>query len=447
MRRNSSLIKSLLLLWVVSGAMSVQAQQLNLKACVDYALQNHPSVTVYNNEKRISNQRTIELLSPYMPQVNAVYNWDDNFKRQTNVIPAGTFGNPEDIKVQFGLQYNNNAYFQVDQAIFDQTMIYADPGIRNTKQAADLNIQRNNEALVYNTAVAYYRVLTASEQEKLLQQNQKKFEDLIKVLQLQYDKGALKKVDLDRVKVSYNNITSQLTVVRTNHELALNTLKNAMGMQIQSSLNVEDSVNYNADVKMPEAATFNFKNRLDYQLLNTNIALQTVDMKRKKTSFLPNLSGYVRYGGQSFNNDFAQSFNNWFDYGSVGLKLSVPIFSGLRRHSQYMQSKFAVDNAKLNLQITENQMQLEQQNAQTQLFSSFTNLNNNKANLELAKEVFDNTSLQYQQGAASLSDFLNADYSYKEAQSNYITSLLNFLSARLDYEKSQGNLVNYINTL
>jgi outer membrane protein TolC len=198
---------------------------------------------------------------------------------------------------------------------------------------------------------------------------------------------------------------------------------------------------------MPETTPLNFKNRLDYQILNTNIALQTIDMRRRKTSFLPTLSAYARYGGQSFGNNFSTSFDNWFDYGSIGLKLNVPLFSGLRRHSQYMQSKFSLDNAKLNLEITENQMQLQKENAQTQLFGSFTNLNTNKENLNLAKEVFDNTSFQYQQGAATLSDFLNSDYSYKEAQTNYITSLINFLSARLDYEKAQGTLVDYINTL
>jgi len=58
-----------------------------------------------------------------------------------------------------------------------------------------------------------------------------------------------------------------------------------------------------------------------------------------------------------------------------------------------------------------------------------------------------NTGLQYQKGTASLTDFLNSDYSYKEAQSNYISSLLNFLTARVDLEKSQGNLSTYVNQL
>jgi outer membrane protein TolC len=74
-------------------------------------------------------------------------------------------------------------------------------------------------------------------------------------------------------------------------------------------------------------------------------------------------------------------------------------------------------------------------------------LSKDKENLNLAKDVFEATNLQYRQGTASLTDFLNADYSYKEAQSNYINSLLNFMSSRLDYEKSQGTLTAYINQL
>jgi outer membrane protein len=447
MRHQRSFLWVLLIALLPLVNLKAQTNTYNLKACLDYTLENHPSSTIYKNEVRISKQKTLEYISPYLPQIYGSVTFDDNLKRQTSIIPAGSVGNPTDIKVQFGTQYNTNAMLQVDQAIFDQTMIYADPGIKATNKVADINVLKNNETLIYNTAISYYKALIANEQQKLLTQNQKKFEDLIKVLQLQYDQGALKKVDLDRIKVSLNNINSQLILIRTNYELAVNTLKNNMGMEMESSITIEDSVNYKIDITMPETKPLNFKNRYDYQILNANIDLQSIDMRRKKTAFLPSLSAYARYGGQTFGNNFSTSFNNWFDYSSIGLKLNVPLFSGLRRHSQYMQSKFSLDNAKLNLKITENNMKLQEQNAQTQLLSSFNNLNSNKENLSLAKEVFDNTTLQYQQGAASLSDFLNADYSYKEAQSNYITSLINFLSSRLDYEKAQGTLINYINTL
>jgi outer membrane protein len=90
---------------------------------------------------------------------------------------------------------------------------------------------------------------------------------------------------------------------------------------------------------------------------------------------------------------------------------------------------------------------LDYENSNTKLLSSYTSLTKDKDNLDLAKEVFETTNLQYRQGTASLTDFLNADYSLKEAQSNYINSLLNYMSARVDFEKSQGTLSAYINQL
>jgi outer membrane protein len=444
------LIPAVLLL-IVSTNIGKSYSQTNtpytLKQCIDYGLVNNPSSTIYQNEVKISRQKTLEFLSPYLPQINGSVSFDDNFKRQTSIIPAGAVGNPTDIKVQFGTQYNTTAFMQVDQALFDQTMIYASPGIKGTNEVADIRVLKNNEDLIYNTAIAYYQVLVYSEQAKLLEQNKVKFEDLLKILQLQLSKGAIKKIDVDRVTVNYNNILSQINLLQTNRELALNNLKNAMGMTLEEKLVIVDSVNTNIQIVMPETTTFNYKSRLDYRLQDANISLLRVDMGRRKTSFLPTLSFYARYGAQSFGNNFGQSFNNWFDYGSIGLKLNIPIFSGLRRHSQYMQSKFTLINNELNLKMNVNQMKLQQQSALTKLLNSFSSVNTNKDNLTLAKEVFDNTTLQYQQGAASLADFLNADYSYKEAQTNYTTSLLNFLSARVEYEKAQGTLINYINTL
>jgi len=267
------------------------------------------------------------------------------------------------------------------------------------------------------------------------------------VLKLQYEQGVAKKIDYDRVRVSLNNIASQKTLLETDKQLALNRLKNAMGMDLNQPLNIVDTLNAAMQTSMPATLTFDANNRLDYKIDNKNLVIKALDVKRREAAFYPTLSGYARYGGQAYSNDFDDAFNHWFDYSSVGLKLSVPIFSGMRRSSQLQQAKLSLANAKENLKLNLNNYELQYQNATTQLLSSYTNLSNNKANLDLAKDVFESTSLQYQKGTASLSDFLNSDYAYKEAQSNYITSLLNFLSGRLDYEKAQGTLSTYIKQL
>ncbi|RYD81482.1 MAG: TolC family protein, partial [Sphingobacteriales bacterium] len=204
---------------------------------------------------------------------------------------------------------------------------------------------------------------------------------------------------------------------------------------------------YKQEFSLPAIANFNVNQRPEYRLQQLNLQLQEIDLKRKRAAYLPTISAYGRYGAQALGNEFSSSFDNVFDFAIIGLKMNVPIFSGLRKMSQAKQSELNLFNQKENLKLNVQNLELANQNANTQLLSWYTNLSANQENLALAKDVFDNTNLQYQKGVASLSDLLNADFSYKEAQTNYISSLLNFLTARIDVERSNGNLTTYINQL
>lgn len=436
----------LILASVLTQAQEPKPVLFSLKESIAYSLKNNPTSTIYKNEVLIAKEKKTEALAPYLPQVSGTGTFDDNLKRQVTVLPAGAFSQ-EEIKIQFGNQYNTNLVAQVDQVIFDRSITVAKEANRVNTLIADLKLLQNNETIVYNTIMAYYQIITYNEQEKLLVENEKKYEELLRILQLQYEKGVAKKIDYDRMRVSQNNIKSQLSLLKTNKELALNKLKYAMGMDLSQKVAIDDSLDYSMQVSMPVDNQLDTKNILDYKIQSNNIALQQLDVERRKFAFFPTLSGYARYGAQTFGNEFGKSFSNWFDYSSIGLKLNIPIFDGNRKKSQLSQSKLSLLNAQESLKLNERNYELQFQNANTALFRSYTSMNDNKQTLDLAADILKNTGLQYQKGTASLTDFLNSDYSYKEAQSNYISSLLNFLTARVDLEKSQGNLSTYVNQL
>ena len=220
-----------------------------------------------------------------------------------------------------------------------------------------------------------------------------------------------------------------------------------MGLPLENELNVIDSINYKQDIELPVMSGFDIKNKTDYQILEKNVLFQEVDLKRKRASVLPTLSAYARYGANAFGNDFQRSYDHWYDFSVVGLKLNIPVFSGLRRYSQISQSELNLYNARQNLVINAENIKLAMQGSNTVLLSSYTDLQANKNNIELAKAVFDDTSLQFEKGTVALTDFLNADYAYKEAQTNYIKSLLTYLTARIDLERSKGTIKQFVNQL
>ncbi len=419
-------------------------KKMTLGECVEYGLANHRSVKVYNNEIQVANEKGNEAVSYYLPQVTGTATFDDNLKRQTTIIPGAFAGQSQDLKVQFGQQFASGAVVQVDQTIYDQSMINSLKANKPNKEISRLKKEQNDQNLIYNASAAYCEALIYQEKVKILAENEKKYKDLTAITKLRYEKGVVQKIEYDRININLRNIVAEKTLAETNKEMSLNKLKNAIGLPLEEEIDVVDSVDYNKLISLSEReANFDVTKLLDYKIQVGNIRLQEVDLKRKRSAFLPTLTAYGRYGFQSFSNDFSRALDNKFDYSAVGLKLTVPIFSGMKRSSQANQSSLALKSAKENFQINNDNLKLQYLNSNTKLTKSLSDLNTNQGNLELAEEVFETTTLQYQKGTALMSDLINADYSLKEAQNNYITAVLNVLSSTLQYEQSKGTLRDY----
>ncbi len=422
----------------------VQAQQaVTLKACVDYALKNHASNTLAQNEIALAKQKATEALAGYLPQVSTNITIDDNLKRQVSIIPAGAFS-PTEIRLQFGTQYNNSATAQVDQVLYDKSMLVGIKAAEPNNQLATLKLEQNQDNLIYNTVAAYFQVLVYAEQEKITLENEKKLRELLNILQLRWEKGVAKKTDYDRAKANLQNLLSQQSILQMNKKVAINRLKNAIGMPLSEEINVVELSNYENLALLEKDPAFEVGNVLDYKVLQNNALLQNFEVQRKQAAFLPTVSMYARYGASSFGNEFGKSLANWFDFSTIGLKVNVPIFSGYRKTSQLRQAEISLQNIKTNMKITADNLNLTFQNSHAQLQKTRADLGINHENLVFAKNVYDSSTLEYEKGVATLSDLLNAEYSYKEAQSNYMTSLINVLSSRLEYEKSKGTLKSYI---
>lgn len=436
----SSILFSCLFTFFVNG----QNNNMDLSQCLTYGMEHSPYMTIAKNEMEMYKYNARESYSAYLPQINGQAGMDYNAKLPTTVIPAGGFS-PVEIRMQMGQKHANSATIQLEQKIYDQTAIIGISGIKDLKVLHELNEQKQVDDFVYNTAMAYYQVLVVNQQIQLLEANEKQYSELIKILTLQLEKGVIKKVDLDRVKVAYSNITSQLSLVKTSKDVAINNLKVTIGMPIDSELSINESQKLVEEMTLPSEAQVDISNRLDYKVQLQNVKLQQLNTRVMKYSFLPTLSGYARYGANSYNNNFQESFKKFYDFASIGLKLNVPIFNGLKSNTAYNKQRIQLMNLEAQTKIMAESFKVDYLNSRTKMKEAYTSFQNNKSNLTLAKDVYDITTLSYQKGAASLSDFLNADYSYKEAQNNYMSSMVNLLSSRLSFEKSKGNLSNYLN--
>lgn len=440
------------------GAAQVSAQQqsqdatlkMSLKECIQYGLTHHRSVTVAQNNIQASKEQAREALSAYLPQVNVSAGLDYNLKLQQNIIPAGSFpGQTEEQRITFGTKYNSTQSVQLDQKIYDQSLLTGLQANKEYTKISELDAVKNNETLIYNISTSYYQILVAQRKLDLLLVNKTQFEKILRLSQLQAEQGVIKKVDVKQVQVNLNNVLSQISTTENNLTLAKNTLKNNMGLSLKADVMLSDTARWLNQNPVPRIYDqFDYKSTVNYRQQKIQITMYDINRKSVRNQIYPVLSMYGRYGANGFGStSLGDAYKPLLDYSAIGVKLSWAVFTGFRRDSKYKQALIDMNNAIENLSINEDLQTLQFQNADAAVTRAQTTIATNRSNMELATEVYQNATLQYSQGIATLTDLLNSELSYREAQTNYINSLLEFYIADLDVRRANGTLIESLNSL
>ena len=82
------------------------------------------------------------------------------------------------------------------------------------------------------------------------------------------------------------------------------------------------------------------------------------------------------------------------------------------------------------------------ENAKIQMQNSIEAIQNQRANLELAKEVYENINNNFRLGLVNLTDLLNAESELTGTQNAYSDALLQFKVAEIELMKARGEIKN-----
>jgi len=194
----------------------------------------------------------------------------------------------------------------------------------------------------------------------------------------------------------------------------------------------------------------NVENRLEYRVLESQENLLGYQKESYKNEYYPSLSLSSNYSYQGIGNKVplfkGQSQGvNWVDAASVSLNLRIPIFNGGATKARIKQADISLKRLEEDKANTSLALNLEFENAKTQINNSIVTMNAQRKNVQLAQEVFSNTQNNYNNGLATLTDLLNAETSLTEANNNYSSALLNYRVAEIQLIKSQGQLKSLIN--
>lgn len=418
----------------------------SLKQSVDYALQNSTAVKNAQFQQVQAKEKTQEVMGIALPQINASFQVQDFVEIPTSLIPAEIFGGPpgQYIPVQFGTQYNTSATVSATQLLFNGTWLYGLKGAKVYQELAQKNVARTQIETSSEVTKAYYTALVNNERKALLAANVDRVKKLMDDTKALYDNGFVEKIDLDRITVTYNNLVTEVNNVQRLLDLSLVLLKYQMGMDQAATLVLTDRL---ADVSFkpadPVKSKFDYSSRIEYQIMEQNLAGQRLMFKAERIGYLPTIVFFATAQAQLQSNEFDLfARRRWYPVGIIGIQVNMPIFDGLQRYHRVQSAKVGIMMAENDLVMMQRTIDMQQAVARVTLQNTSATLDAQKANMELAQSVFDVAQKKYDQGVGSNLEVINAQTSLKEAQTNYFNALYEAVIAKVDYDKAMGAFQN-----
>jgi outer membrane protein TolC len=439
-----------ILIAVLFSGTAVHAQEVvTLQQAIKYALENKAEAKKSALELENAQYQIDEVRAGALPQVNGAGSLTYNPMLQKVALPGEIIGQPgETVMVAMGQKWQGNAALQVDQQLFNQSLFTGLKAAKTTKEFYQVNKSLSDEQLIEKVANSYYEVYQTRLQMETIASNlanTKKTRGVIKGL---VDAGLGKKIDLDRITVAINNLEANKKIVDNALELRENALKFAIGMPIDQEIKLsEETFAVDAETALIEPMTLS--GRTEVKLFEKQIELLELNKQAMRADYFPRLSftGNIGYLGMGpvFPVFSSNSGVKWSGFSGLGLNLSIPIFNGGATKSRISQANIQIKQAEVDLEDTKLALQLTNENARSQIKNSLLMINVNKENVELAKQVLTDTDNNYRNGLATLTELLDAENAYADAQNNYTTSLLNYKVAEIQLIKANGQSTTLIN--
>jgi outer membrane protein len=318
-------------------------------------------------------------------------------------------------------------------------------------------LQQTEQGIIENVTKAYYGVLVTRERIGLLSQNLTRLERILFETKEVNRQGFVEKIDVDRLQVTYNNLKVEKDKADRLLALSLDLLKFQMSLDLAQPIELTDKLDgAMLDARNVATASFDYGQRIEYSILETQRDLALLDVKNRVAGYYPKLFLSGRYGINGSSNSFrdlmelrtqdkgpgyqGSDYPNWFSFGSIGLSLQIPIFDGLRKKYEVQQARITVETANNGFKTLKQSIDLQMRQSTTSLQNALQVLESQQQSLALAQEVARVSTIKFREGVGSNLEVVTAETELRQAQTNYYGAVYDALIAKVDLQRATGTL-------
>ncbi|HPL44427.1 MAG TPA: TolC family protein [Prolixibacteraceae bacterium] len=446
--------RTILFTGLICMCANIGAQQVyDLQGCLKFALENNHNIRKAQFDKEKSAQARQEILGALLPQVSGTGNLNYNIQKSRFIMPnfmneflPPGMQDPNAAKymtIEMGTNYTAGIGAALNQQIVNLSLFNAVDIARTAEELTSLAAEAREEDVISQTANLFYAIQATEYAAGMFGRSIEIMDSVLISMETSYASGLIRKVDLDRLKVTRTNMSTQRASVINAVEVQKNLLKLQMGMDISEQLEIE-KINpeiFDIQTNIGDFQDFDPNLQTSYKMLNRQQNLQQLQKKAAIYENFPVLTAMINYNYTGVSDEFFRGETNyWFGSSMAALNLRIPLFGGLSRSSKIKQANFELLKVREDEAILKQSLSMAHKNALLKLEDSRNAIQIQKANMAMAEEVYRVTERNYSQGIASMSDVLNSNSSLIQAQMSYADALNNFMKAYVELRKASGTI-------
>jgi outer membrane protein len=475
------LLQTLLLCIVVSVASYAQTTAVpsfTLDDCIKYAMENTIDVKNARVDEQIAQSKVKETFGIGLPQIDGTVSLQHNGELPrffaTYSVAQGFSGNDEngnpnldlpgveqsDVVASqnfFQLPSNGNAAITINQLLFNSTYLVGLKAVGTYKELAYKTTQQTEIQVIENVTKAYYSVLVNNERITLFDNNIARVDSLLRTTRALNENGFAEAIDVDRIQVALNNLKSERLKFLNLQNLSLGLLKFQMNYPMEKELVVSGSL---SNLKVNEflfeeyEKDWDYKNRIEFKILDTQKRLQELNIKNKASASHPSLVAFANLGYTTQSTNIGGLFttntnttddgrigpDKWYSFNSIGVSLQIPIFSGLQRSYRVQQEKLGLIKIENSYSSLKQGIDLSIQQNTIVYKNAVETFRSQRENMELAERVARITKIKYEQGVGSNIEVTDAESSLRESQVNFYNALFDAIVAKIDLDKAYAKI-------
>ncbi|REC50073.1 TolC family protein [Chryseobacterium pennipullorum] len=417
----------------------IDYRHLGLQQAVEIGLKNNKNIQISHLKQEMSATREKDLKMEKLPDIE----FHTSYSQVTNLFQYqdGVFGQPT--------KYNaiNGMY---DFTLSASIPVYMGGTIKNTEKKAAIDTEisaltthMDERQLKMEIITAFLQIHHLKEQQNLIQDKMK--EDSVNIRQVKVLKanGVVTVNEVLRTSLQLSNHKMSWTELNNDIQIAEHKLKTILSLPEDQEMHAdtEDLISDKASIPHIDELTETALHKNEsVEITHKNLSLKELDQKITKANYLPKITAGGEYFLKYPNMMFFPPEPYAYRLGMIGVNLTYPIGNLYKNKYRMQEARENINLAKLQIGENEEKIRHNVYQAYKKFEETDQKVTIAEEAIVQAKENYRIVRTKYANKLSLITELIDADNTYLEAESNLISVKINRQLKYYQLQYTIGNL-------